>query len=193
MKQLIAKASGDAPNPAETASESTGSQAEKVTERMRVSVSPENGNVTEPGALAEDQAAQAVAQTTPINPGALIAPEPADVAAATSSAATSTASAVDEAPSIPLPNPAITAESQGVRPTDNVVSSPSTGATSPTSLSGADQLDQARTLYRQAIDAEAKRDANEAVRLYEKVKRLPREVWPGDLEIRLERARRAAK
>lgn len=192
MKQLVAKASSDAPKPAETASESTGSKAENVT-KLSESVSPENGNVTDPAPPVEDQAAQAGAQASPINPGALIAPDPANVTAATSSAATSTTTTIDDPPSIALPNPAITAESQGVRPSDNIVSSPSTGATSPTSLSGADQLDQARTLYRQAIDAEAKRDSSEAVRLYEKVKRLPREVWPGDLEIRLERARRAVK
>lgn len=88
---------------------------------------------------------------------------------------------------------------QSPRPTDPVATVPTEEtATTPNvsaSMSSADQLDQARTLYRQAIDAERKRPAEyaEAVRLYEKVKKLPREVWPGDLEIRLERARRAMK
>lgn len=53
-------------------------------------------------------------------------------------------------------------------------------------------LEQARTLWRQAIDAEASRDFASAARLYGQIKDLPREAWPAGLDLRLKRAQREA-
>jgi hypothetical protein len=52
-----------------------------------------------------------------------------------------------------------------------------------------DPFERARILRRQAIDAENSGDYAHAVALFQSIKDLPREVWPGDLELRL----RAAK
>jgi len=50
--------------------------------------------------------------------------------------------------------------------------------------------DQARTLWREAIDLEARRDFAGAIDKYEQIKKLPKNVWPGGLEINLELARK---
>jgi hypothetical protein len=46
-------------------------------------------------------------------------------------------------------------------------------------------LDQARKLWGEAIDAEARQDFAGAARLYEAIKRLPSDAWPGGLDFRL--------
>jgi TPR repeat protein len=50
-------------------------------------------------------------------------------------------------------------------------------------------LAEARTLWRNAIDAEVKGDYASAVRLYEQIRRLPPDVWPPGLDMRLTAAR----
>jgi hypothetical protein len=46
-------------------------------------------------------------------------------------------------------------------------------------------LSKARQLWGDAIDAEAKHDFVGAAKLLEEIKRLPSDVWPGGLDIRL--------
>ncbi len=55
-------------------------------------------------------------------------------------------------------------------------------------------IEQARMLWNQAIDAEARRDFAGAVSCYEQIKRLPlsSDNWPGGLQVRLELAQRQA-
>jgi hypothetical protein len=62
-------------------------------------------------------------------------------------------------------------------------------ATPPPDAPDDDPFAKARTLRRRAIDAENAGDYATAVSLFEQIKDLPREAWPGDLELRL----RAAK
>jgi hypothetical protein len=63
--------------------------------------------------------------------------------------------------------------------------------------SEADSLDTAlaksRELYNQGIDAEARGDWSAAVRFYEQIKKLPRGAWQGDLQHRLNFARKNAE
>jgi hypothetical protein len=61
------------------------------------------------------------------------------------------------------------------------------------SVALADAGEQARTLYNQGIDAEQHVDFTAAVKSYEKIMKLPREVWPTDLELRLRLARKQAE
>jgi hypothetical protein len=49
--------------------------------------------------------------------------------------------------------------------------------------------EQARSLRRSAIDAEAAGDFARAVRLYEQIRALPRDCWPSDLHVRLDAAK----
>jgi hypothetical protein len=63
----------------------------------------------------------------------------------------------------------------------------------PAPIDPAVAADEARTLWRQAIDAEARQDFAAAVRHYEQIKRLPKSAWPGGLEINLELARQRLK
>jgi hypothetical protein len=57
-------------------------------------------------------------------------------------------------------------------------------------VSTVDPVDQARTLWRKAIDAEGNQDFVEAVKCYEKIKKLPADVQPAGLEVRLELAKK---
>jgi hypothetical protein len=56
-----------------------------------------------------------------------------------------------------------------------------------------DPLEQARSLWVKAIDAQAAGDYRAAVRYYEQIKQLPPTVWPAGLEFRLEAAREHVK
>lgn len=53
--------------------------------------------------------------------------------------------------------------------------------------------DQAKDLWRRAIDAEANQDFVEAVNCYEQIKKLPADVQPWGLEVRLDQARKLTK
>lgn len=63
----------------------------------------------------------------------------------------------------------------------------------PAPIDPAVAADEARTLWRQAIDAEARQDFAAAVQHYEQIKKLPRSAWPGGLEINLDLARQRLK
>jgi hypothetical protein len=64
----------------------------------------------------------------------------------------------------------------------------------PQPLAGSAQdYETARTLWRAALDAEARRDYATAVSTYEQIRLLPRKVWPAGLEINLDLARRRIK
>jgi hypothetical protein len=51
---------------------------------------------------------------------------------------------------------------------------------------------EARALWVQAIDAEARSDFDQAVKCYERIKQLPSSAWPGGLQISLDLARKRA-
>jgi hypothetical protein len=53
-------------------------------------------------------------------------------------------------------------------------------------------MDTARSLWRQAIDAEGREDFAAAVRYYEQIKKLPQSAWPGGLQFSLEYAKKRA-
>lgn len=53
-------------------------------------------------------------------------------------------------------------------------------------------IEEARTLWGQAIDAEARQDFAAAVRCYEQIKQLPQGAWPGGLQVSLDLARKRA-
>ncbi|MGB7161294.1 MAG: hypothetical protein WBD40_24765, partial [Tepidisphaeraceae bacterium] len=52
---------------------------------------------------------------------------------------------------------------------------------------------QAIALWRQALDAEARRDYAQAVEHYEQIKKLPKSAWPAGLEINLALAKKRVK
>ncbi|HMB96248.1 MAG TPA: hypothetical protein VKK61_09440, partial [Tepidisphaeraceae bacterium] len=53
-------------------------------------------------------------------------------------------------------------------------------------------IDQARKLWTQAIDSEARQDFAGAVNKYQQIKRLPDDAWPKGLQLRLDIAQRRA-
>jgi hypothetical protein len=60
----------------------------------------------------------------------------------------------------------------------------------PTPQSEEETRNKVRLLRRAAIDAEVAHDYEKAVRLYEQIKKFPRDKWPLDLEVRLDNARK---
>ena len=52
-----------------------------------------------------------------------------------------------------------------------------------------DDLTKSRSLYRGAIDDEARGDYASAAKKYEQIKKLPHDVWPRDLALRLKEAK----
>jgi len=53
--------------------------------------------------------------------------------------------------------------------------------------------EQAIALWRQALDAEARRDYAKAVEHYEAIKKLPKSTWPAGLDINLSLAKKRVK
>jgi hypothetical protein len=66
---------------------------------------------------------------------------------------------------------------------------PADTSSSSTDSGDDDPFKRSRTLRNRAIDAENGGNYAEAVTLFEQIKELPREAWPGDLELRLKAAR----
>lgn len=97
------------------------------------------------------------------------------------------------APTASVPPPAAAPTSPPATPAPAPSESPAAEAPAAASPTPAptddDPFERARILRRQAIDAENSGDYAHAVALFQSIKDLPREVWPGDLELRL----RAAK
>jgi hypothetical protein len=60
-------------------------------------------------------------------------------------------------------------------------------------VEGAKASEQAIALWRQALDAEARRDYAKAVEHYEAIKKLPKNTWPAGLEINLSLAKKRVK
>jgi hypothetical protein len=97
------------------------------------------------------------------------------------------------APAPPLPAPAAPATAATQQPpTAAAATEVEPPAPTPRSLSAAEAIDQARQLWRAAIDAEARRDFTGATRLYEQIKQLPSDAWPAGLQLRLEMAQKRA-
>ena len=63
----------------------------------------------------------------------------------------------------------------------------------PAPIDAATASNQAISLWRQALDAEAHRDYAKAVEHYEQIKKLPRSTWPAGLEINLALAKKRVK
>jgi hypothetical protein len=114
---------------------------------------------------AEAQPAQAVVKLTP-----LPAPAPAAVAIVPP----------------PAPTPAPVAQ-------DAKVASASSGNTNTVQMPSGDPEQQARTLWRRAMAAEANQDYREAVQCYEMIKKLPEDVRPLGLDTNLAMAKRMLK
>ena len=87
--------------------------------------------------------------------------------------------AAAEAPS-PIPPP----------PSTTSLRSSTTAPAAEPTISDADALDQARSLWIKAIDAEAKHNYPAAVHYYEQIKKLPSTVWPAALDLRLQAAKK---
>jgi hypothetical protein len=100
-------------------------------------------------------------------PVAMVTPEP------------QTAAAIEPPQEAPAPPPA-------PKPAPALVAAPpAVEAAPPVPADPAATLSKARQLWGDAIDAEAKHDFVGAAKLLEEIKRLPSDVWPGGLDIRL--------
>jgi hypothetical protein len=81
-------------------------------------------------------------------------------------------------------------------PWDKLYSQPSNDKTAKTPTGSKEDrnasINEVRTLYRAAIDAEANGDFPTAVKKYQEIKNYPVELWPGDLELRLKLARQVS-
>jgi hypothetical protein len=66
-------------------------------------------------------------------------------------------------------------------------------AAKPPPAPNVDPETQARTLWRKAIDAEINQDFREAVSCYEQIQKLPADVQPPGLEVRLALAKKLLK
>jgi hypothetical protein len=62
----------------------------------------------------------------------------------------------------------------------------------PTQVDPAVALDEARKLWGQGIDDEARQDFAAAVKKFQQIKQLPSDVWPGGLQLRLDMDQRRA-
>ncbi|HEY8751565.1 MAG TPA: hypothetical protein VIM11_26525, partial [Tepidisphaeraceae bacterium] len=62
--------------------------------------------------------------------------------------------------------------------------------TAPAAVKRTGTLDDVRALYRQAIDAEGDNDFATAVKKYQQIKEFPTDLWPADLTLRLNQAKR---
>lgn len=96
------------------------------------------------------------------------------------------------APEVAVKPPAAQMAAAPVAPTPTVETPPAApeikAPTAPAAVDPSAALDQARTLWRQAIDAEARQDFSGATKLYEQIKRLPSDAWPAGLQLRLDYA-----
>ncbi|HEV2294253.1 MAG TPA: hypothetical protein VGR35_10375 [Tepidisphaeraceae bacterium] len=91
----------------------------------------------------------------------------------------------NSAESAPRPQPpAEPSESAKDKPVAKVAAAP---------VDSAKVSEQAIVLWRQALDAEGRRDYATAVEHYEAIKKLPRSTWPAGLEINLEYAKKRLK
>ena len=99
-----------------------------------------------------------------------------------------------EATSTPSPTPAApTKITVSKAPEPKVEPKPAAPPPPPAPAAPAvDPVEQARTLWRQAIDAEIGGKFREAVRCYEQIKKLPADVQPEGLDVRLEQAKKEA-
>lgn len=111
--------------------------------------------------------------------------------------------AADHRPAVPEKKPAEVVKAPQDKPVDvpqkqpEVKSAPTQPQPPPkpnnTDAVPTDAAEQARSFYNQGIDAEQHVDFASAVKSYEKIMQLPRDVWPTDLELRLRLARKQAE
>lgn len=118
--------------------------------------------------------------TTPAPPHATPAPAPTAVAPAKPKIETPQPQAINPPPA-PEPIPQSESPKADPEPAQSDPADPDA------------MIQQARTLWRNAISAEADGDYAQAVRYYEQIKKLPPVAWPGGLDLRLESARRHLK
>jgi hypothetical protein len=83
------------------------------------------------------------------------------------------------------PVPADAAPAVEPAPQDTSSSAPTDGSDDP--------FEKSRALRRLAMDAATSGNYAKAVQLFEQIKELPREAWPGDLELRLKAAKALAE
>jgi RNA polymerase subunit RPABC4/transcription elongation factor Spt4 len=133
------------------------------------------------------QIASTPASSHPAAPAPMRTPEEVNVATPENTTNTSQVPSPPIAnsaqPTVPVaqPAPVVTAPT----PADN----PSVDTSSAPQSDDDDPFAKARNLRRKAIDAENSGDYAVAVSLFEQIKDLPRDAWPGDLELRLKAAK----
>lgn len=138
---------------------------------------------TTPDDRVPDEAPDAVVARSadPDGADAALPPVRAAPAPATAEARTVAQAPVQQAPVVAPPPVAKTPEP---------APAPEMEVRRPVPADPAAQLEKARLLWHSAIDAEGRREFTEAVRLYQQIQDLPRDVWPGGLELRLANARK---
>ncbi len=153
-----------------------------------MSGSSNDGNASSASEARQRPVLAPMAATAPRHPDA-----PADVRSGSSGVTPPPLLAV---PKLDVPAPAPSTSSSGASnaPPPRPSPPPPDSAPADTSSSGAQVADdaaynRARTLRNSAIDADGAQQYKKAVELFEQIKQLPRETWPGDLEMRLKRAR----
>ena len=85
------------------------------------------------------------------------------------------------------------ATATAVKPANTAKATPAAPTTQKVWTNLSEAEDEARRLWRLAIDAEQNQDFVEAVSLYEQIKKLPPSVHPAGLEVRLSLARKLTK
>ena len=96
----------------------------------------------------------------------------------------------------PVPSPRVESATRPQQPPQQAKESakePAVSKVAAAPVVAAKASDQAITLWRQALDAEARRDYAKAVEHYEAIKKLPKSTWPAGLEINLSLAKKRVK
>ncbi len=122
-------------------------------------------------------------------------PAPLKSAAATTEPPQATANSTTPSPAdAPAPPAAAEQEPQLARDSERVSPPPDRSQSSVLDVSrSVDRaVEDARALWGQALDAEARQDFAAAVRAYEQIKQLPQSAWPGGLQVSLDLARKRA-
>jgi len=165
-------------------------------------IPPVGGNPVQPSPIAQLPADSRLSSPqVAIPPPPLFAPashQPAVIAPVVSSTPGPPSTPVQQAPPPPVvadsphESPEVPAVHLPPAPAP-VEDAPSDATAAGSDATEDDPFAKARTLRRRGIDAENSGDYATAVSLFEQIKDLPREAWPGDLELRLRAAKANAE
>jgi hypothetical protein len=177
---------GVTPNPKSTVPPLAGTGAAPLP------AAPPSSNSVRPIA-SPDPHASATSTPTPhvtIPPPPLVTPtpDPANVASSHTGSQPPAPVVSDTPPTSPTPATVVPSPAPTPAATDTA-----TNSTDTSPPADDDPFTKARNLRRKAIDAENSGDYKAAVTLFEQIKELPRDTWPGDLELRLKAAKANAE